>query len=128
MALPVLGYGPGAHNRTLGRGFAPTVVVLGARPPPKGRAPNTYKLLVGEHAPPHPLGLPRRVGAKRAPTLERYRSDFNSLTGGVANLGGSPSIGVNTFAPQAEGRGEKVEGAVPPIWSVPRTRIMSVVT
>ena len=80
---------------------------------------------MGEHAPPHPLGLPRRVGAKRAPTLERYRSNFYTqpLVGGE-KYGREPTLGVNTFAPQAEGRGEKVEGAVPPIWSVPRTRNM----
>ena len=37
--------------------------------------------LVGEHAPPHPLGYYRRIGAKRAPILERYRSNFNPKGG-----------------------------------------------
>ena len=38
-------------------------------------APQITILLVGEHAPPHPLGLLRRNGP-RGPFLERYRSNF----------------------------------------------------
>ena len=38
---------------------------------------------MGEHAPPRPLERLRREGAKRAPSLERYRSGFNSPKGEV---------------------------------------------
>ena len=56
---------------------------------PRGKA----FLLVGEHAPPHPLGYYRRIFFQKI--LERYRSDFTPQGGKKSRRG------VNPFGPQA---------------------------
>ena len=63
-------------------------------------------MLLGEHSSPKPpYGYYRRVGARRAPTLDRYRSIFTTPTFGWVRI-----TGVNSFAPQVEDRGAKEEG------------------
>ena len=68
-------------------------------------------VLVGEHAPPRPLGGLRRIGAKRAPILERYRSIFNPK--GVRKWSGTPGVwGRPPVKGHANARDERASHAI----------------